>query len=226
MKPALGLLLAAFFLAAPARAADLVVVEARGVDLQAGTTLDDSKPLVLKGGQAVTLVGADGNLFKLRGPYDKPPAPQDGGIDVANALASFGGGSRTEVATVRMGADVRLPSPWVVDVAHSGNVCLREGQAVVFWRPPDVEGSTLTIVPSDRSWRARVQWPAAAPTLKASDQFAFRDGDTYLADFGGESVSIAVNTIPASLANSRMQAAWMYEKGCVAQARALVGTGS
>ncbi len=63
--------LAAFHLlagAATADAATLVVVEARGIALRPGATLEDSKPLVLKQGQHVTLVSETGATLKLDGP--------------------------------------------------------------------------------------------------------------------------------------------------------------
>jgi primosomal protein N'' len=59
----------------------------------------------------------------------------------------------------------------------------------------------------------------AAPT-----GFPLRDRGTYLADLGGKPVAVTLNTIPHAVNSDRMQAAWMLEKGCVAQVEALLKT--
>ena len=57
-----------------ADAAQLVVVEARGIALKPGAVVDSSKALVLKQGQHVTLISDSGATLSLDGPYDKAPA--------------------------------------------------------------------------------------------------------------------------------------------------------
>lgn len=216
--------------AAGARAADLVVVEARGVAFSQGQVVDDTKPLVLKEGQQVTLIAASGSVIKLRGPYEQAPATEAAGsaVDVGSALAALTTKSdqRTNVAGVVRSKteDVVLPNPWVVDVTHAGSACIREGDPIVFWRRNAVESPTLTIMPADRSWRAQAGWSAGNPMMVAPTGFPLRDRGTYLADLGGRPVAVTLNTIPHAVSNDRMQAAWMLEKGCVAQAEALLKT--
>src|SRR5215469_15605865 len=103
-------------------AAELVVVEARGVSLKQGDVIDDAKPLTLKEGQLVTLVAENGSILTLRGPYDQAPAAGSGGIDVASALGALTTGSARNVAGVVRAAavDVHLPAPWLVDLSHPG----------------------------------------------------------------------------------------------------------
>jgi len=207
-------------------AAELVVVEARGVSLKQGDVIDDAKPLTLKEGQLVTLVAENGSILTLRGPYDQAPAAGSGGIDVASALGALTTGTVRNVAGVIRAAqaDVHLPSPWLVDVSHPGVACLRGGERPVLWRASEAGSGMLTMMPADRSWRAQTEWPAGSSTLEAPSNFPIKDGRTYLADFGAKPVAVTLTQIPPKVTNPRMQAAWMFEKGCVAQAEALLKT--
>jgi hypothetical protein len=211
--------------AASAAATELVVVEARGVSLKQGDAVDDAQPLKLLDGQMVTLVADDGSILTLRGPYDQAPKGGNGGVDVAGALAALATGKAQNVAGVVRSAntEVHLPDPWLVDVSHAGVACVRPGERPVLWRASE-SGGTLTMMPADRSWRAQTDWPAGSPTLQAPSNFPIKDGRTYLADFGGKPVAVTLTQIPPKVTNPRMQAAWMLEKGCVAQAEALLKT--
>src|ERR1700676_1270199 len=115
-------------LATPAaRAGDLVVIEARGLPLQAGQVIDDTKPLVLKEGQRVTLIAANGNTLKLRGPYDQAPGSGEGGSgaglsDALQALIVQKQSRTSDVGVVRAGGEAaKLPEPWLLDVRRPGN---------------------------------------------------------------------------------------------------------
>ncbi len=211
--------------ASAAMAAELVVVEVRGgVSLKQGDAVDAAKPIKLEDGQMVTLVADDGSILTLRGPYDQAPSGGTGGIDVASALGALATGKAQNVAGVvrSANAEVHLPGPWLVDVSHPGVVCVRQGEQPVLWRQSDAGNGMLTMMPADRSWRAQTQWPAGSPTMQTPATFPVKDGRTYLVDFGGKPVAVTLTQIPPKVTNPRMQAAWMLEKGCVAQAEALL----
>ena len=213
--------------ATAAVAAELVVVEVRGgVSLKQGDTVDDAQPIKLQDGQMVTLVAEDGSILTLRGPYDQAPTGGKGGVDVASALGALTTGKAQNVAGVVRSAntEIRLPDPWLVDVSHPGVACLRAGEQPVLWRQSDAGNGTLTMMPADRSWRAQAPWPVGSPTLQTPNTFPIKDGRTYLADFGGKPIAVTLTQIPPKVTSPRMQAAWMLEKGCVAQAEALLRT--
>lgn len=213
--------------ASAAAAAELVVVEVRGgVSLKQGDTVDDAKPIQLQDGQMLTLVADDGSILTLRGPYNDPPGGGKGGVDVASALGALSTGKAQNVAGVVRSAntEVHLPAPWLIDISHPGVACIRSGDQPVLWRQSDGASGTLTLMPSDRSWRAQAPWPASSPTMLAPSSFPVKEGRTYLADFGGKPIAVTLTQIPPKVTNPKMQAAWMLEKGCVAQAEALLKT--
>ena len=217
----LGLTLAA----SAAWAADLVVLEARGVNLRPGQTIDSTRPLVLKQGQHVTLISPTGATLKLDGPYQKAPdADQGRATTVSGALALLVTQRQArigEVGTTRGTAPNVLPQPWLLDASHSGNGCLLENRTPVFWRPDAKAAARLTVTPIDRSWKAVATWPAGQNRLAITTDVPMQGGETYVIVFNDEEFAISMTLLPATLTNDDMRAAWMAEKGCEAQAEAL-----
>jgi hypothetical protein len=221
----LGVALAALLSVSAAQAANLIVVEARGIGLKPGTTIDSTKPLVLKQGQHVTLISDAGATLSIDGPYNQPPSAGGDGKSLGTALAALATerNARTgEAGVTRGGAPNKVPEPWLVDVTRSGNVCLREGLQPVFWRPDAKTAASLIVMPVDRSWKSQANWPAGLDRLSVTTDVPVHGGAAYVVNYGGTEYALAMNTIPASLANDSMRAAWMVQKGCEAQAEALL----
>ena len=220
--------IAVALLAPPAWSAELVVVEARGVTLKPGQVIDDAQKLTLQRGDELTLVDESGAVIKLRGPYDGSPSAGNGssGVDVSNVLAVLSnGGSQSAMGVVRAKVeDVTLPDPWVIDVTHTGKVCVRPGTSVVFWRQESAGATRLRIMPVDRTWRAESEWPAGASELPAPAIFPITDRQTYVFDLGGRTATVTLVQVPASLGTDRMRAAWMLQKSCLSQTKALITT--
>jgi len=220
-------LMASAFAIGPALAVDLVVAEARGVGFKPGATLDASKPLVLKEGQHVTLIAPNGATLKLDGPYNQAPAadPQQG-TSLQTKLAALVTQRQArlgEVGTTRGIAPVKLPDPWVLDATHTGNVCLMDGQKPIFWRGDASHEATLTVMPSDRSWKAKTRWPAGYEKLPvAATDVPLHGNATYFVSVDKNESAMTVKSVPAVLNNNSMRASWMAEKGCEAQAEALL----
>ena len=224
-------LLGALLIAAPgARAGDLVVVEAKGVSLQPGQSVDGSKVLKLEAGQRLTLIASDGKTIKLRGPYEEAPAPAQtadagGVVDSLRNLVSARSAGTASLGVVRSASEERpLPEPWLVDVSKPGNRCLIENSQAVFWRPDSAQSTTMEVRPADRSWQAKTTWPAASEKLGMPPNLPLRDGQTYQVEMSGSTASLTFHIIPASINKDAVRAAWMVEKGCEAQAAALVRT--
>jgi hypothetical protein len=220
------LALALLLSAGAASAANLIVVEARGIGMKPGATVDSTKPLVLKQGQHVTLIDDKGATLNIDGPYDQPPSAGGTGRSIGTTLAALGTehSARTgEAGVTRTGAVAdTLPAPWLFDVTRSGNVCLQENQLPVLWRPAAKSAIALVVMPVDRSWKSQVDWPGGVDRLTVTPDIPMHGGAAYVVSYGGTEYALAVNTVPASLANDQMRAAWMVQKGCEAQAEALL----
>jgi len=220
------IIFATIFASGQVRAAQLVVVEGRGIGLNPGTVLDSEKPLVLKQGQHITLISDTGATIKLDGPYDRTPtAGAAAGVSLSQSLAVLITQRQARLAeynTTRRAAPSKLPDPWLVDVTHSGNACLLENHTPVLWRPETVSTSLLTITPGDKSWKAQVQWPVGQDRLPLTPRAPMHAGVTYIVAYNNVESSITIALVPALLANDSMRAAWMVQKGCETQAEALI----
>lgn len=210
-------------------AAQLVIVEARGIGFAPGATVDSSRPLVLRQGQHLTLISPDGATLKLDGPYNQAPDRDLGkGVDLRTKLSAlFAGGQRTgEVGTTRATGSRQIPGPWLLDISRAGTVCQREDDRnPVLWHPALPKDATITLMPNDRSWRADFQWPAGQDRLDIGATVPLNSGTTYFATMNGHQRAIIVSKVPVDLASDDMRAAWMANKGCEAQAEALLRQG-
>src|SRR5882672_30328 len=193
-----------------AKAADLVVIEARSIALRPGQTVDSTKPLVLKEGQHVTLISPTGATIKLDGPYEKAPdADQSRAVPVANALALLVTQRQPrigEVGTTRGNAPSVLPDPWVLDASRAGTVCLREGTDAVLWRADSAKDTELTVAPADRSWKAQTHWSAGADRIMVQAPVLIHGGVTYLVTLNGAQTAMKVENVPPILSNDPMRA--------------------
>ena len=119
-------------------AAEVFVVDAKGVNLVPGQVLDGTKPLVLTVGQRVTLVTADGRTVKLTGPSDAPPAPaaEGAGGDVVDSLKGLMKKREADTSSagvIREGSVAfDQPSPWLVEIVHGGDRCQVAAAYTVF----------------------------------------------------------------------------------------------
>jgi hypothetical protein len=210
---------------AAAQATDLVVVEARGIAMRSGQIVDSTKPLVLKQGQHVTLIGPTGATLKLDGPYEKAPdADQGQSVALGTMLAALVTQRQTrigEVGTTRGLAPNALPEPWVLDASRAGIVCLQEGATAVFWRPDASREGELAIMPADRSWKAEARWPAGSDRITITTDVPIHEGASYLVSLDGNQSAMTVATVPAILSRDEMRVGWMASKGCESQAEAL-----
>ena len=219
---ALALGLIAF--ADTAMAQSVVVIAARGIALKPGARLDSSEALTLRQGQHVTLISVTGETIKLDGPFTGAPNGQ--GVAAAQrsalaALISERDARISSVGTVRGGVPLApLPDPWLIDASHAGFACIREGTTPIFWRPDAAAEGSLAVMPDDRSWAVNAQWPMGVDRLTVNQ--GVRAGASYYVTFNGTESAIRVEEVPAALDNDSMRAAWMANKGCDAQATALV----
>jgi hypothetical protein len=210
-----------------AAAGQLVVIEAHGIRMAAGATIDGSKPLSLQDGQDLTLLTASGQVIKLEGPSEAAPEAGlqgGGGDDVKTAMAALITERKvrtSEVGVVR-GDEVKLPDPWVVDVTHPGTTCVQAGKPVVLWRGGNLTATRVDFAPKDRSWNISGNWPAAADRLSLPATMPLKDNFDYVVALGSNLAPVTVRLIPPAVNNDAMRAGYMIEAGCENQLNALL----
>jgi len=222
------LALASLMLAALPAAAniDMVVMEARGVKLQQGQVIDGSANLTLTDGQQVSLMMQDGRVIKVKGPFDKPPAPAEASatanVQLALQLLVTQQSSRERAGVIRGGSGLVIPpDPWVVDVSSGGLRCLEADSEITLWRPDASSGVTLQVAPNDRSWKADATWAKGSDRLSLGHNVPVRRRTPYVVRIDDKDVNITLVSLPATLTNDAMRAAFMMDNGCDAQAKAL-----
>lgn len=208
-------------------AAPLIVVDARGGGLKSGQKIDSAKPIALKEGERVTLIGPDGKTITLRGKYSGPPMIRAGAAtDPKRALAALiatRNARTSSVGVVRSGTDAApLPQPWLIDISRPGERCLKVGEPPVWWRPQKAGAQKFTVLPIDRSWRADFQWGAGQDRLAVPPLAKFEGQTIFVIRIDEQEYAVSVNLVPADLDNDFVLASWMLEKGCIQQADALL----
>lgn len=226
-----GLLPAAMMLGAtPSEAVQVVVLEARGIQLTAGQSIDGSAPIKLEAGQKLSLISQDGKTIRLKGPFEGPPAPEGSTAQatVVQALLDLGKqgeSSSASLGVVRGTEDHVASDPSLMDITRPGNRCILEGSPAVLWWPAHTGGEAkIAIEPADHSWKAQTTWPASAGDyLTLNQSVPLRDGGSYLVGINAAATAITVHVIPANLPTT-VRAAWMDDKGCKGQAAAVAKT--
>lgn len=208
-------------------AAPLIVVDARGGGLKAGQRIDSSRPITLKQGERVTMIGPDGKTVTLRGTFSGAPTMLAGAAtDPRQALAALIATRKartSSIGVVRGATDAApLPQPWLIDISRPGERCLKAGQQPVWWRPEAATSQKFTIVPIDRSWRADFEWAAGQHSIPAPPLAKFQGQTAFVIRKGEQDYGITVDLVPADLDNDFVLASWMLEKGCIQQADALL----
>ncbi len=213
--------------ATPAGATTLIVIDARGGGLKPGQKIDSAKPIVLKEGERVTVIGPDGKAITLKGKFAGPPLAHAGpAADPRSALAaliSTRSARTSSVGVVRGGSDAApLPDPWLIDASRSGERCLKAGDKLVWWRPVKTSAAEFTLFPIDRSWRADFAWKPGQDRMGMPSLGKIEGQTMFVLRADQQDRVIDVNVIPAGIDSDVVLASWMLEKGCTQQADALL----
>lgn len=208
-----------------AHAAQWVVVSADQSTLQPGSLLDGTKPLKLAAGAQVTLLAENGKTLKLTGPYTGIPAGDAGkgaGANDLQAIASLLQGHRESASTLGVmrgfeGNDGNLPP---IDADTSGVRCLST-DPVVFWRDKIAKAEEVKLIDDQGRIIATFTWPARQAELPVPASH-FVDGERYLLKRGDKEIRLLIHKNEGPATNPTALAAWMAQKGCEAQAIALL----
>ena len=218
---------------APAWAAELLVIGSENSDIGEGAIVESGATLRLAPGARLTLIAEDGTAVTLEGPYEGPAlesatdAPAERTLLRAlGTLFAVGGGRQdaTKGATrggPAGGADFGI---WLIDTGSQGDACAPDGAPVTLWRAKSERASVLKLTHVDARASADIDWPAGAATLAWPVELPIEDGADYLVRLKGVLVArkLTLHVIPGDLPSDAHRAAWMAERGCVSQARALL----
>lgn len=218
----------ALWIAVPAAAQSLVVVEVRGVDFKVGARLDEAQLVKLPAGGKLVVVRTDGTVISLRGPHSGPlkskAPPNQGAGRALAALVANRKDRANRVGAVRSGSNAALlPSPWLIDISRPGERCLVEDAAIGWWRPLSDTAQDFTLFPLDRSWNAQLQFQVGQETVAITRVSDIEVAKPFIIKYDEREYSIRVHLIPKAITTEpSVLAGWMIEKGCIQQADALI----
>lgn len=219
---------------AAAVAADMVIVESTAPDLRAGQVISAGTTLNIPAGTAIAVVGEDGKVIKLAGPFSGIAAPaaaatsDKGTVQALSRLFADKGPAANSWGTFRgaeiTGESASPPDVWSVDILRSETVCVPAGTQPALWRA-DAGQPLAAILLQEATGREgsidlgvgqqTLPWPQT-PEIVDGGEYAIRDAD------GNGERRLYVRVIPASTAIGIPQVAWMSDAGCLRQAKALL----
>lgn len=229
-----GLMIAGLPFQASAQPTGMVMVlDARGTGLKVGQRLERHHRLILREGERVTLIEADGRTQSRRGPYDGPAVGASeetaGSQDALKVLLNMRTARTNSIGVVRgePGDVAPLPAPWLIDISRPGVRCLREGELPRLWRPEVTREETVVLFPPDRSWRADFRWAAGRDTVDMPRLARFEGPQVFLVNRQQREYALTLVVIPKAVDSPWMLAGWMLERDCTQQADAvLMGLGA
>lgn len=210
---------------AAAQAGELVVTKSTVPGLDPGTIIDGADKLSLRAGHRLSLIAPTGRVINLVGPYQGVPDASTGGpreeklVTTIATLMTGHGRDASQLGATRDAAARRGRQVWAVEVGATGAQCVQKGQAPVLWRPGAANGGPIELSKAGGA-RARVDWPKGAALASWPRKVPIEDGAGYVL----AGMPITLHVVTASPGNPAELAAVLTEKGCEAQALAVLST--
>jgi len=205
----------------------LIVMDARGIKVKVGSSIDSDKPIKLEDGERITFIRADGVTTTLRGPFnDVPLQKKSTASDPKQALAalvSSRDAKTNSVGVIRAGTDAKpIPNYWFIDVTRPGVRCLEKSRQPIFWRPDASKESRFRIVPADASYQFDRLWPVNKNEFNVTNVTFTRADNFITAIVDEQEFNIDIIEVPEEISGGLLLAGYMLEKGCIQQADALL----
>jgi hypothetical protein len=221
----------AFATSAQAEEPSLVVLKVAGVAMKPGDKIPGSQQLKLADGQSLSLIGPDGRMILLKGPYEGPAAKavEIKTASVTDMLAPLVAAAKVETATpgvIRSATEAGPESsPWVLDSSKGGDFCVHQAVDYDLWRADNDAAATVAIQPaSGPGAPVLIQFDARKSRAALPDSLTFIDGAKYKLTGAGKTVEITAHTVPETVPLDRTAAAWFMSDHCEIQAKALLKT--
>ncbi len=185
----------------------------------------------------MTIVGDDGKVIKLEGPFSgvigtAGDAGSSGGVVVVEAISKLFSGETPEtgaLGTFRGSrgagqAGTKAPDVWAIDVSQSETQCVPGGMVPTLWRSQASRELTIAVEYLTSKTGALVQFPAGVDVVAWPAQVPLEDGGRYSIRDSNDTwrSGLTLRVIPVEQSSTIGRAAWMAENGCAAQARTLM----
>ena len=223
-------------LAYAAYAQEFVVIDSTVAALASGTKLEAGSRLDIPAQGRVVLLGANGKVEALQGPYQGPPpaaAAADSGtasgmINVVAALATASN-ARQEVGVARAidwRADA-LKTPGdalAVDASDGGDVCVFDPGHAQVVHDPNMAG-TMTVQSMGDGSQAALTWSKGTVQQPWPSSLSMKDGDMFSFEQPGvdQAAMATIHVLPAAPGASDVErAVLMAQAGCQDQAKRLL----
>lgn len=218
-------------------ARQLVVIDSSSPQYKAGQVIEGSQRLQLSSGSRLTIVGDDGKVIKLEGPFTGVvgtggDAGGTGGVVVVEAISKLFSGETPEtgaLGTFRGArgagqAGTKAPDVWAIDVSQSETQCVPGGMVPTLWRSQASRELTVAVEYLTSKTGALVQFPAGVDVVAWPAQVPLEDGGRYSIRDSNDTwrSGLTLRVIPVEQTSTIGRAAWMAENGCAAQARTLM----
>lgn len=225
------LILCGVTLASLAFAAEMVVIESTAPELAPGQTIDGAEPLKIPAGAMVVLIAEDGQHVRLKGPYSGVPDARStsGGSSLLGSLSRLLTGpskGSASLAVMRTPKPKDLPEPWLINVERTGDHCVKQSAAKVLWRQRASRFETLTLKALPEGSKASVPWHRGESRTAWPDELPLAHEAQYLARLSGSMAArkLTMHMAPKDLPTAAHYAAWMADRGCSAQAKAMLSS--
>lgn len=230
MRALLIVLLVCFAIPGAGRAiaGQLVVLESTAPGFKVGQVIDSAKKLSLPAGTRLSVIGGDGTVRALKGPFSGAPGGS-GGMADTSLVASLAKliedqGSESVSLGVTRAIDSTRPPVWGVDALRTGDHCVLAGSPSILWRHKSRKPAKLTIRNLADKSKVTVPWPAGASQVPWPTAMPLHDQGDYLLKVSTKlsAARLTLHVVPAGLPSDAHRAVWVAERGCRGQARALL----
>jgi hypothetical protein len=223
-------------LAQSGSAKDLVIVESSAPEFKQGQVVDGGKSLTLGAGTRIVMIGDDGKVIKLDGPFKGVPdgsASASAGdpqvVAAISRLFNTQGAETSALGTFRSASPLEggragdPPDAWSIDIARGETQCAESGVPPMLWRAEPGRDATVLVqraggVGGLVRFPAGIQsaaWPADVPLDDATEYLIRDSADAW-------SRSWTLHIVPASASSDISRVAWMADHGCTRQAKTLL----
>ncbi len=209
---------------------NVVVVESTTSALEVGQLLDDSQPVTVPQGSSVTLIGEDGTIIRLEGPYTGAAAQSASTVRNPELVGTISRLVRDEMADgislggIRRADLAGTPGVNEIDVSRSSRHCLIPGQPVSLWRAKGVRSSSFVIRDSVTNSTTAVRFGDGAATTPWPADLDLRDNSTYWLwdEHQASAKTLTLRLLVTHRSRDLGEVARLAEMGCTRQARALL----